>query len=103
MLKKLKKLNETENDSYCFNKAIEPFPELQDKKAKPPESPGSLDNSALFNIVKEELSVDDEIRLHLDIYRKAERMVVINFYTGGGPYKRGVLDAIYRGYNPMNP
>lgn len=101
--KKLRQLKEIEGDSYSFNKTIEPFPEPKEEKAKPPVSPGSTDNSSLFKVVEEELSIDDKIRLHLDIYRKAERMLVINFYTGGGPYKRGILDSIYRGYNPMNP
>lgn len=98
-----KAITSISEETYTFNKSIRPFPEADLEKAKPPILSESEDNSDLFNEVKEELSVDDQIRLHMDIYRKAERMVVINFYTGGGPYKKGVLDAIYRGFNPLNP
>ena len=88
---------------YTFNKSCVPFPEPKEQKEKPPvNDSNSTDNSNLF-AAKAELSIDEKIRQTMDTYRKAERVLVVNFYTGGGAYKRGVLDAIYRGNSPYGP
>ena len=90
-------------NSYSFNKTTVPFPEPIVQKTKPPVSDfETTDNSHMFK-PKDELSLEEQAREYMDSYRKAERIIVINFYTGGGAYKKGVLDSIYRGLNPLNP
>lgn len=80
-----------------------PFPEPVVEKIKPPISDVEVsDNSHLFK-AKKELSLEEQAREYMNNYKKVERAVIINFYTGGGAYKKGVLDAIYRGFNPLNP
>ena len=104
MSKKNKKSKKTSLPSYTFNRTTIPLPETISEKAKPPQSkdPSQGDNSHLFKV--EELSIEEQSRRYMDNYRKAERALVINFYTGGaGAYKKGILDSIYRGFNPMNP
>ena len=98
-----KLLQSKEKNSYSYNKSIHPYPVLLKEKIKPPENINDLsDNSEMFVIRKEEVEVDEQIRQHLDIYRKVERFIIVNFYTGGSPFRRGLLDAIYRGHNPGN-
>ena len=93
-----------EEHSYSYNKSICPFPESIREKTKPPESLNYLpDSSELFVTKEEVVDIDEQMRRHLDCYKKVERLIVVNFYTGGGPFRRGVLDAIYRGHNPLNP
>ena len=95
------------NHSYSFNKTRTPLPELNSNKARPPmdreiDSINKIDTTEMFK-PKPELSLDEQAQEYMDAYRKAERIIIINFYTGGGAYKKGILDAIYRGYNPLNP
>ena len=103
MYKKQATLPKNYFSSYSFNRTVIPFPEPKAERAKPPEAvnPNLIDSSHLFT-KKREASKEEKIQQYLDNYKKAERILVINFYTGGGPYRRGVMDAIYRGYNPMN-
>lgn len=103
-------LNEKEISSgiplYTFNRAMIPFPENQKEKVKPPAC-DQEDTSELFKkteiLLSKEEKREELIREHMDAYRKAERTLVINFYTGGSAYKKGMLDAMYRGFNPLNP
>ncbi len=89
--------------SYSFNRSTIPFPEQKSEKINPPVIQGHSENTKdLFKPIKE-LTLEDEAQKYMDSYRKAERVVVINFYTGGGPYRKGVMDSIYRGFNPLNP
>lgn len=90
--------------SYSFNKTKIPFPEPVEQRIKPPTSNDVtlVDSSELFKPL-EKLPVEEKARQLMDEYRKAERALVINFYTGGGPYKKGIMDSIYRGFNPLNP
>ena len=88
--------------SYGFNRSITPFPEQVNEKSSPPLRANGGDNTHQIKVAKE-LTLEEKAQEYMDQYRKAERMIVINFYTGGGAYKRGILDAIYRGFNPMNP
>ena len=90
-------------NSYSLNKSFTPLPESISDKIKPPVSLGTelTDNSHLFKV--EEVPYEEQARRYMDEYRKAERIVINNFYTGGGAYRKGVLDSIYRGFNPMNP
>ena len=89
--------------NYSFNKTLEPFPEVLIEKGKPPVSDlPFIDNSELFK-PKAELTLDEQAQAYMDAYRKAERFLINNFYTGGGPYKKGILDSIYKGVNPLNP
>ena len=108
MTKKTKKNIKNYFNSYSFNRSIIPFPEKDLEKIKPPISDEVSEESiaekeAKLLIVKKELSLEEQAQQYMDAYRKAERILVINFYTGGGAYKRGILDAIYRGFNPLNP
>lgn len=85
-------------NSYSLNKSSTPFPEKAQNKAKPPVSNHKYeDNSHLFTNAEEEMSWEEKARRSMDEYRKAERTIIINFYTGGSPYKRGIMDTIYRG------
>ena len=86
--------------NYAYSKTIVPFPEPVSERVKPP-STGLPDSSKLF--VKKELSQEEEAIQYMSTYKKFERVIVCNFYTGGGIYTRGVLDSIYRGFNPLNP
>ena len=90
-------------NSYSYKKDMIPFSVLDGERIKPPESESELvvDSRHLFK--SKELTLEDEAKEYMDRYRKAERAIVVNFYTGGGPYRKGVLDSIYRGFNPMNP
>ena len=88
--------------SYAFNRSSIPFPQQTNNKISPPVAQGtSSDTKDLFKL--KELTLEDEAQKYMDSYRKAERVVVINFYTGGGPYRKGVMDSIYKGFNPLNP
>lgn len=99
--KKSLKLTNGQIDSYSYNKSTIPFPEPKEERVKPPCTREETNcTNELFN--KKELSLDEQAQEYMDNYRKAERVVVNNFYTGGGPYKKGILDAIYRGVNPLN-
>lgn len=90
--------------SYSFNKTIVPFPEIQDKKVLPPKSNSKvIDSSHLFKKKTEPLTKEKLRKKFIEDYLKAERVVVSNFYTGGSPYKSGVLDMIYKGFNPLKP
>ena len=90
-------------NSYSYKKDIIPFSVIEGEKIKPPEFESELavDSSHLFK--SKELTLEEEAMQYMDRYRKAERAIVVNFYTGGGAYRKGVLDSIYRGFNPMNP
>ncbi len=89
-------------NSYSLSKSSTPFPKSDTNKIKPPVANQDLeDNSHLFTEKKQELSWEEKAKRHMDDYRKAERIVIINFYTGGSPYKRGIMDTIYRGMGGM--
>ena len=103
MYKKQATLPKSHFSSYSFKRTVIPFPELKEgERIKPPTAvnPNVIDSSHLFK-QKNEASKEEKIQQYMDNYKKAERILIINFYTGGGPYRRGVMDAIYRGYNPM--
>lgn len=86
--------------SYSFNRSIVPFPTNSEERIKPPTSVNNvIDSSHLF--VKKELSLEEQAQQYMDNAKKAERVLTINFYTGGSAYRRGVMDSIYRGFNPM--
>ena len=89
-------------ESYAYGKAVIPFPEPVSEKVVPPSSgiPVS-DSGKLFT--KKELSQEEKSIEYMSTYKKFERVIVCNFYTGGGIYTRGILDSIYRGFNPLNP
>ena len=90
------------SSSYAFNRSSIPFPEQTNNKISPPVAQGTTsDTKDLFK--PKELTLEEEAQKYMDAYRKAERVVVINFYTGGGPYRKGVMDSIYKGFNPLNP
>ena len=102
MAYKVATLMKTHSASYSFNRTIIPFPSPVTEKIKPPVSADGkvMDSSHLF--VSKGNTLEEQARQYMDDYKKAERMLVINFYTGGGgAYRKGILDAIYRGYNPM--
>ena len=85
-------------NSYSLNKSSTPFPEKAETKTKPPVANHKHeDNSHLFINAEQEMSWEEKARRSMDEYRKAERTIIINFYTGGSPYKRGIMDTIYRG------
>lgn len=92
-------------NSYSFNRTLIPFPEDSSSKIKPPIADIEMeDNSHLFQPVILEERKLEQARQYIDTYRKAERAVIINFYTGGGgAYRKGFMDAIYKGYNFSNP
>lgn len=99
-----KATNLAKEHSYSFNRNIIPFPVSTTSKIKPPTSNSTnvINSSHLFK-PKGELPLEEQARIYMDNHKKAERMLMVNFYTGGGPYRKGALDAIYRGFNPMNP
>ena len=106
MSKKTQNENKNYFASYSFKRSIIPLIEEKKDKVKPPDLvDDSKENEVKENnlISKKELTLEEQAQQYMDAYRKAERIVVINFYTGGGPYKKGVLDAMYRGFNPLNP
>lgn len=88
--------------SYAYSKEIVPFPETNLEKVKPPVTSLELnDNSSLFT--EKELTQEEKAIEYMSTYKKFERVVVCNFYTGGGKYTNGILNSIYRGFNPLNP
>ena len=98
MLTKLK--NKNQSGSYAYSREIVPFPEAGVERAKPP-SADLPDSSKL--LIPKELTPEEQSIEYMSTYKKFERVIVCNFYTGGGIYTRGILDSIYRGFNPLNP
>ncbi len=97
-----KSKNKDQAGSYAYSRETVPFPELDGEKVKPPLADLSLpDNSNLF--VQRELSQEEKAIEYMSTYKKFERVIVCNFYTGGGKYTNGILNSIYRGFNPLNP
>ena len=89
-------------ESYAYGKAVIPFPEQVSERVVPPNSESTtLDNSKLF--AKKELTREEQAIEYMSTYKKFERVIVCNFYIGGGRYTRGILDSIYKGFNPLNP
>jgi len=87
---------------YTYNKTVTLLPQEISKKAKPPVFTNcKSDNKELFTV--KEKGWEEQAQNHMDDYRKAERILIVNFYTGGTNYSRGVLDSIYRGVNLLNP
>ena len=100
MTTKLK--NKNQSGSYAYSREIIPFPEPVSERVKPPSTDFSLsDSTSLF--AEKELSDEERAIQYMSTYKKFERVIVCNFYTGGGIYTRGILDSIYRGFNPLNP
>ena len=95
------KIDDVDPVSYAFNKSIVPFPELADEKLKPPVSEINLGDTKDMYKPPRELTVDEKIQERMDEYRKAERALIINFYTGGSAYKKGIMDAVYRGSSEL--
>ena len=88
---------------YSFNRSIIPFPEPIKEKTNPPISQGNLsDTKNLFQPI-DKLTSEEEAQKYMNSYKRAERAVIVSFYTGGGPYRKGVMDSIYKGFNPLNP
>lgn len=88
------------NTTYTYNREKIPFPEMAKEKAKPPII--NQDFIDTKDLLKEKtLSNEQKAQEYMDNYRKAERALVINFYTGGTKYSRGILDSIYRGATLM--
>ncbi|OGI10226.1 MAG: hypothetical protein A3I68_08005 [Candidatus Melainabacteria bacterium RIFCSPLOWO2_02_FULL_35_15] len=99
---KSRKKNKDQAGSYAYSRETVPFPESDSKKVKPPSAEAGLSESSnLF--VQRELSQEEKAIEYMSTYKKFERVIVCNFYTGGGVYTRGILDSIYRGFNPLNP
>ena len=99
MSTKLKNKNQT--GSYAYSRETVPFPETASEKTKPPATNlNLLDNSNLF--IEKELSAEEQAIQYMSTYKKFERVIVCNFYTGGGKYTNGILNSIYRGFNPLN-
>ena len=101
MSKGKKKIKQFESQ-YTFNKTSEPYPELNENKSRPPTSQLAEDTKGLF-LTKPKRSNVEIAKEMMDDYRKAERTVIVNFYTGGSAYRKGIMDAIYGGRNPLNP
>ena len=100
MSSKLK--NKDHLESYAYSKATIPFPEAASEKTTPPVSETPFqDNKNLF--IQKELSQEEKAIDYMSTYKKFERVIVCNFYTGGGKYTNGILNSIYRGFNPLNP
>ena len=92
--------NKNQSNSYAYSKEIVPFLEADSEKIKPP-SAGLPDSGKL--LVQKELTPEEKAIEYMSTYKKFERVIVCNFYTGGGLYTKGILDSIYRGFNPLNP
>ena len=102
MSTKSKKKSKNQSNSYAYSKETVPFPELDSEKVKPPATDLNLpDSSKLF--VQKELTNEEQAIAYMSTYKKFERVIVCNFYTGGGKYTNGILNSIYRGFNPLNP
>ncbi len=102
MLTKSRNKIKNQSSSYAYSREIIPFPEPVSERTKPPLANLEFsDSSKLF--IQRELSQEEQAIEYMSTYKKFERVVVCNFYTGGGLYTRGVLDSIYRGFNPLNP
>ena len=100
MLTKLKNKIKNQSGSYAYSREFVPFPEPSLEKTKPP-SVDLPDSSKL--LARKVLSPEEQAIEYMSTYKKFERVIVCNFYTGGGIYTRGILDSIYRGFNPLNP
>ncbi len=88
--------------SYAYSKENIPFPEKSTEKIKPPVTNLEFnDSSSLF--AEKELTQEEKAIEFMSTYKKFERVIVCNFYTGGGKYTNGILNSIYRGFNPLNP
>ena len=99
----MKKKIENQLYSYSFNQASVPYPEQGQEKIKPETAVGDfIDSSSLFKKA-EELPLEEQARQYMDTYKKAERAVINNFYIGGAAHRKGILDSIYKGFNPLNP
>ncbi len=99
---KTKKKIKNQALSYAYSKAVVPFPEIVSEKVTPPTSETPLtDNKSLFD--KKKLTPEEQAIEYMSTYKKFERAIVCNFYTGGGKYTNGILNSIYRGFNPLNP
>lgn len=83
--------------SYSFNKTLTPIPKSPDSKLKPPGPESECENTTELFKPKTEASIEEKIVQFMSEYKKAERATIVNFYTGGGPYKIGMMDAIYSG------
>ena len=87
--------------SYSYNRTIVPFPESAPEKSKPPVSNFNfVDCSHVFTPVKEK-TLDEKKQEFINKFLQAERYLVVSFYTGGASHRKGALDAIYKGFNPM--
>lgn len=92
-----------QNDTYSFNRSLIPFSKMQqEERVKPPDSNFNvIDSRHLFEKKSSLTPEQEELIRRRDTYLKAERMVIVNFFTGGTVYKKGAMDVIYKGFNPM--
>ncbi len=102
MLTKSRNKIKNSSSSYAYSRENVPFPEPVSERVKPPSVELGLSDSSK-SFIQKELSPEEQSIEYMSTYKKFERVVVCNFYTGGGVYTRGVLDSIYRGFNPLNP
>ena len=89
--------------SYSYSKPVTPFPESSSEKPKPPVS--NNETAITSELFQAKAKTPEQAAIeYMSSYKKVERALVINFYTGGGGmYTRGILDSIYKGFNPLNP
>ena len=85
--------------SYSFSRVTAPLPEKASSKSKPPSPSCEIkDTTEIFAKEKKEKTREEKMVDFMSEYKKAERFVIVNFYTGGnGAYKFGMMDAIYAG------
>ncbi len=102
MPSKSKRQKNNPQSSYAYSKEIVPFPEPVSEKAKPPTPELYLDDSSKL-FAKKTLTQEQQAIDYMSTYKRFERLIVCNFYTGGGKYTNGILNSIYRGFNPLNP
>ncbi|MBI1858546.1 MAG: hypothetical protein HYR97_05475 [Candidatus Melainabacteria bacterium] len=100
LLEKKKRVGLSCGSSYSFNKTIVPFSLADSQKVSPPSCNRVEDTKDYFPPEKKK-SKEEVIQEYMDNYRKAERTLIVNFYTGGNAYKKGIMDALYRGANPL--
>ena len=86
--------------SYSFNRSIIPFPIKSVEKVKPPAANSNVIDSRHLFPEKKEKTFEEQAKEFMDGYRKAQRLICVNFYTGGGVHRRGIMDSLYRGFSP---
>lgn len=85
--------------NYSFGKEIMPMPNEIECKTKPPvyDTLKVVKNTKELFGPEPEKTPEENIVIAMSAYKKAERFVIVNFYTGGGAHKIGMMDALYSG------